>query len=204
MAGGLRISFEVTGLAPILAQLHEISDPKKLEKTTRESLGRSAVKIIAPRLAENPGWKYGGHGGANPTKGLLGNRRKITARKVRTRHGEMVAISVKPRGWAGTVEAWVVKGTRPHVIRARGAGQSGVDSRARRINRGTETLRDRGALAFGGRFAQVVKHPGAEPTNYIHDAIAPSMERQVVDQLEKDIFAAVARAKRRASAGGSR
>ena len=195
----LSMRFEVTGLAPLLAQLQEISDPKKLERTTRQSLGRSAVKIIAPRLAQQAGWRYGGHGGRYPTRGLLGDRRKITARKVRTRAGEMVAISVKPRGWAGTVEAWVVKGTKPHVIRARGGShsQSGVDSRARRINRGTETLGDRGALRVGGRFLAVVHHPGAQPKDYIHDAVSdPAIPRLIVEQLGKDIDAAMKRAAR--------
>ena len=184
---GIQTSFTVTGVAPFLAKLNEITDPKKLERTTRDSLGRSARKVLAPRMAAHGGWKYGGHGGKNPTKGLLGDRRKITARKVRTRSGEFVAVSVKPRGWASAVSAWVVKGTKPHVIRARRAGMSGVDSRARRINRGTETLGDRGALAFGGRFASVVQHPGAQPTDYIHDAVQGT-EKLVMDALAKDLF----------------
>lgn len=200
MAGGLAVSFEVTGMASVLAQMMEISDPRKLEKTTRQSLGRSAQKIIAPRLAAASGWKYGGHGGRYPTKGILGKRQSITARRLKTQPGEFVAISVKPRGWAGTVEAWVVKGTKPHVIRARGGSQSqsGTDSRARRINRGTETLRDRGALLVGGRFISVVQHPGAQPRDYIHDAMTPDVAAQVQEQLVKDIFAAMERAKRKA------
>lgn len=200
MPEGMRVSFEVTGLGSVIAQLREISDPAKLEKTTRESMGRSAAKVIAPRLAKAGGWKYGGHGGRYPTKGLLGERRRITARRLRTRPGEYVAIGVKPRGWAATVEAWVVKGTKPHVIRARAGShsQGGVDSRARRINRGTATLADRGALLIGGRFVERVDHPGAQPRDYIREAITPDLERQVVEQLERDIFAAVERAKRKA------
>ena len=195
MAGGLTTSFEVTGVAPFLAKLHEISDPKKLERTTRASLGASAKKVIAPRMAATSGWRFGGHGGAYPTKGILGDARKITARRVKVRPGEYVAISVKYRGWPGTVAAWTVTGTKPHVIRARRAGQKGVDSRARRINRGTETLRDRGALAFGGRFVSEVQHPGARPTPFVH-AAAQGVERLVMQQLEKDLFAQMEKAAR--------
>lgn len=192
---GLVTSFEVTGVAPFLARLHELSDPRKLERTTRASLGRSATKVIAPRLTEPRDWRYGGHGGKNPTKGLLGQRRRVTARRVRTRPGEFVAISVKHRGWAGTVLAWVVKGTKPHIIRARIAGERGVDSRARRINRGTETLLDRGVLAFGGRFVTVVEHPGAEPQDFVREAIRGA-EGPLMDQLARDLFAAMDRAAR--------
>lgn len=191
----MQTSFQVTGVASLLAQIHEISDPRKLESTTRASLGRSAVRVVAPRLAEPRGWKYGGHGGRYPTKGILGNRRRVTARRVRTRAGELVAISVKHRGWEGTVAAWTVRGTRPHIVRARGSGQTGVDSRARRINRGTETVRDRGALAFGGRFASLVEHPGAEPTPFVHDA-AQGLEGPIMDALAADLFRQIERAKR--------
>ena len=183
MAGGLTLSFDVTGVAPFLARLHEITDPRKLERTTRSSLGRSAQKVIAPRLAGVRGWRYGGHGGANPTKGLMGERRRITARRIRTRPGEYVAISVKPRGWAGTVEAWVVKGTRPHLIRARAAGDAGVDSRARSLNRSGGAV----ALRIAGRFANIVEHPGAQPTDYIRTA-AMGTERLVMDALAADLF----------------
>lgn len=187
--------FEVTGVAPFLAKLHELSDPRKLERTTRESLGRAGRKIIAPRMAQSSSWKYGGHGGRYPTKGILGKRSAITARKVRTRQGEYVAVSVKFRGWPGRVAAWTVQGTKPHVIRARGSGQTGVDSRARRINRGTETLTDRGALAFGGRFVQVVQHPGAKPTPFVYDAVQGT-ERLVMAALEADLFRQMDRAAR--------
>jgi len=164
--------FDVTGVAPFLAKLQELSDPKKLERTTRASLGRAGRKIIAPRMARGDGWKYGGHGGANPTKGILGKRSAVTARRVRTRSGEYVAVSVKFRGWAGTVAAWTVQGTKPHVIRAR--AQSG-------------------ALAFGGRFAKEVQHPGAKPTPFVYDAVQGT-ERLVMDALAADLFRQMDRA----------
>jgi hypothetical protein len=199
MPDAMRMSVSVTGVAPLLAKLHEISDPKKLERTTRESLGRAARKVIAPRIAArgSSGWKYGGHGGAYPTKGLLGQRARITARRIRTRSGEYVAIGIKPRGWAGTVEAWVVKGTRPHVIstkrRAERKGQTGVDSLARRINRGGYTG---GALQIAnGVFVSTVKHPGAAPTDYIHEAVQ-GIERMILAQLAVDLYEAMEKAAR--------
>lgn len=198
MGSGLTTRFEVTGVAPFLAKLHEISDPKKLERTTRASLGTSARKVIAPRLAATTGWRYGGHSGRYPTKGILGDARKITARRVKTRAGEYVAISVKYRGWPGVVAAWTVKGTKPHVIRARfnragSNSRAGVDSRARRMNRGTSGPKD--ALLVQGRLVSVVEHPGARPTPFVH-AAAQGVERLVMQQLEKDLFAQMEKAAR--------
>jgi hypothetical protein len=187
MADGITTSFETTGVAAFLAKVHSLGDRREIEKTTRSTFQRVGNRIVAPRMAKSSGWRYGGHGGAYPTKGILGNRRKITARRIRTRSGEFVAVSVKHRGWPGTVAAWTIKGTKPHVIRARGAGKTGVDSRARRINRGTETIPDRAALFFGGRYAMVVDHPGAEPTDFVHDAVQ-GIEKQVLDELARDLF----------------
>lgn len=192
---GITTSFEVTGVAPFLAKLNEITDPRKLERTTRDSMGRAAKKVIAPRMTQTGGWKYGGHGGRYPTKGILGKRSAVTARKVRTRQGEYVAVSVKFRGWAGRVAAWTIQGTNPHIIRARGAGRTGVDSRARRINRGTETLIDRGALAIGGRFFMVVEHPGAKPTPFVYDAVQGT-EHLVMEALAADLFRQMEKAAR--------
>jgi hypothetical protein len=188
---GITTSMDVTGVAPFLAKLQEISDPRKLERTTRASLGRAAKKVIAPRMAKGTGWKYGGHGGRYPTKGILGSTSKISARKVRIRQGEYVAVSVKFRGWPGRVAAWAAQGTDPHVIRARGdrggPTNPGTYSKARAINRGTAML------AFSGRYAARVSHPGAAPTDFVHDAVQGT-EHLVMEALTADLFKAMDRA----------
>ena len=190
---GIVTSFEVTGVAPFLARLQEISDPRKLERTTRASLGRAGRRIIAPRMARKSGWKYGGHGGRYPTKGILGSTSKVTARRVRTRQGEYVAVSVKFRGWPGRVAAWAAQGTDPHVIRARGdrggPTNPGTYSKARAINRGTAML------AFSGLYAARVSHPGAQPTDFVHDAVQGT-EHLVMEALAADLFRQMDRAAR--------
>lgn len=207
MASGITTSFEVTGVAPFLARLQEVSDPRRLERTTRASLGSAGRKVIAPRLAETSGWTYGGHGGAYPTKGILGQRGKVTARRVRTRQGEYVAVSVKFRGWPGTVAAWVVKGTRPHVIAATGRGPYGrhaPSSVVRSINRNYigKEFRSSGALTrtgkalvIRGQYRERVQHPGARPTPFVHGAVQGT-ERLVMEALSADLFRQMDRAAR--------
>ena len=202
---GISTSFEATGVASFLAALGTFTDPKELERTTRTSLGNSGKKVIAPRLAGVKGWKYGGHGGANPTKGILGDRRKITARKVRTRHGEFVAVSIKHRGWAGTVAAWTTQGTTPHVIAATGRGPYGrqaPSSVVRSINREYtgRTRRSSGdltrtgkALLIQGYYRERVQHPGAQPTDFVHDAVQGA-DVEIMAALSKDLMRRAQRA----------
>ncbi len=163
MAAG--IAFDVTGVAALLQRLDGFQGAKLRTKTTA-SLRSSANKVIAPRLVRSGGWKYGGHAGKWDTRGLLGRRRSVTAKNIRTRSGEFVAISVKPRGPAGTIEAWVVKGTKPHDI----------------------TAGSMGALVVGSGFYGTVHHPGATATDYIGQASRGIPEGAVLEQLAKDLF----------------
>lgn len=201
---GITTSFETTGVAPFLAKLHSLADRRELEKTTRSTFQRVGNKVIAPRIAKASGWRYGGHEGKYPTKGILGNRRRITARRIRTRSGEFVAVSVKHRGWEGTVAAWTIKGTKPHVIAATGRGPFGRQapgSVVRVINRaeaGTgylgATHRSSGdltrtgkALLIQGYYRERVRHPGAEPTDFVRDAVQ-GIESVVLEELARDLF----------------
>lgn len=199
MADGITTSFETTGVAAFLAKVHSLGDRREIEKTTRSTFQRVGNRIVAPRMAKASGWRYGGHGGAYPTKGILGNRRRITTRRIRTRSGEFVAVSVKHRGWEGTVAAWTIKGTKPHVIAATGRGPFGrqaPSSVVRSINRSYtgKTHRSSGdltrtgkALLIQGYYRERVEHPGAEPTDFVHDAVQ-GIEKQVLDELARDLF----------------
>lgn len=183
------ISFEVTGIAPALARLENLTG-RKLASRTAASLSRSTRRVMVPIIAKSTGWKYGGHGGRYPTKGILGKRQSITVRRIRTRPGEMVALSVKPRGWAGTIEAWVVKGTKEHVIRARSAvGSSPSNLQLRSLN-GNASGGGAMALVINGLFSEQVHHPGAKPTPYIATAARAGIAQltsALADDLTKGI-----------------
>lgn len=186
---GINASLEVTGVAQYIAKLHAMQG-RQLAAVTYESFKKSSRKHIVPRIASKRGWKYGGHGGKHPTKGLLGSRSKITAKKVKTRPGEYMAVSVKPRGWAGTVSAWVVRGTKEHDIRAAAPDRVVVGEAADGWGTWETSGRvRRHAIPYRGGYYSRVTHPGAEPDDYIGRAMA-GVDKTVVDQLAADMFKA--------------
>jgi hypothetical protein len=190
-SSGITTSFHTTGVARLLAQIDSISNEHgQLEKLTQTTFDRTGRGVIVPAIASHTPHKYGGHGGKYPTKGLLSKKQKITGRKVRLRQGEFVARSFKPRFWFAHM---VIQGTRPHVISARGmGGVRASNATLRRMNKGVAGRAE--ALYFGGRFASKVQHPGAEPTDYVHEA-AQGKEQALMDALAQDLVRQMDRAK---------
>lgn len=184
----------VSGLREMIVGFHELQGPE-LPRVIGMSLAGSMRAVVVPAIKRQMSSDFKDLGSHREPKDSSGTPRKprrgrggpaeknVTVRKVRKRGGELVAIGVGPRAWYAH---FPIAGTRPHVISTRAVGARGTDSRARRINRGTETLTDRGALAFGGRFATVVNHPGSRGTNSVQKAVQ-GVERQVNERYAADL-----------------
>lgn len=181
----LRTDFKTTGVATILYNLDELRG-RKLQSTTARALGAGAGKVFGPAIAAATPHKYGGHGGEYPTKGLLKRRQQITSRRVKTRPGELVAISIKPRQW---FFKFVVGGTKSHLIHAANAALLRVASgrTVRAMNQRPGSVR---ALFFHGIFRTLVHHPGAKPDDYIRRAAqgkGPALMHELDIALKKKL-----------------
>lgn len=172
------LDFRVTGLDELLAALGDL-DRKGLQNIAASSLKRSTpglVRAVRREAPTGPSPHVSAARGKRGRKGPLS--RNVTARKVRARQGELVAISVGPRAW---YKHFVIRGTRPHVIAAQGAdGARAGSSDIRRINRyeaggyTSDRANSRKALrlarAASGRFVVRVRHPGARGNDFVRRA----------------------------------
>lgn len=175
---GSGIDIRVTGLDEVLAALGAL-DHKGLTKLASASMKRSSKGLITAIRREAP---IGPSPHASSDRGKRGRKgplsRNVTARQVRTRQGEMVAISVAPRAW---YKHFVIRGTRRHVIEASAGGVRATGSQVRAINRlerdeyvSARVVRRRGevigrtrALIIANTFRTRVEHPGARGDDFV-------------------------------------
>lgn len=172
------VDFQVSGLEELLAGLGAL-DHKGIQNLATASLKRSSAGLVRAVRREAP---VGPSPHVSSAKGKRGSKgplsRNVTARKLRTRQGELVAISVGPRAW---YKHFVIRGTRPHIIEARDAGGVRAESAdIRRINRyeaggyTSDRANSRHALrlarAAQGRFVSRVRHPGARGNDFVSRA----------------------------------
>lgn len=178
MAGGL--SLEVTGVRDTVARLKGLSG-KELEKKTNLFIAKAVRGVVQPAVrAEAPRGKGRPKGAYPHPAGNL--KAQITTRKIRTRPGEMVAYSVRPRKKAFYAHM-VIGGTKPHKITPRGLG-GGFGSRlARSANRGGAL-----ALSFGGVMSSYVDHPGAKPNPFVARAAARLDPNALAVRLGKELL----------------
>lgn len=154
-----RSSLEVTGVSDLLQKLSGLQGDE-LAKQSQRTIARVSARVLAPAMADLAPENRGKQPQDGHQRGLLRNRRKYTARKVRTRGREALAYSVKPRVWYAHM---VIKGTKPHVIRSK-----------------------TGRL-FLGWFAAEVHHPGSRGNDYIRRA-AQGKDELLANELGRDLM----------------
>ena len=178
-----------------------------MEKEAKAALKRAATKEMVPAIRaalaadiKHPG-SHRGPAGNRGRKGPL--ERNVTARQVRKRSGELVAYGVGPRAWwAG----WFIRGTKKHVITAKGLGLTASSTAVRSINKlragGYQSMRSNSmkaraqALAFSGVYRQQVEHPGTSG----HDSVARAARGRspaIQKRLRDDLFAHVSQSARK-------
>lgn len=138
---------------------------KELERKSRTVIARSARAILVPPVKAAAPTGPGKHGRYPHAAGTLA--KKVGARQVRLRSGEMAAVSVGPkRGrngawWAG----WVIRGTKPHVIRARYAK----------------------SLFFNGSNITEVRHPGAKANPFVKRGVQ-GKEARLAQRIKQELL----------------
>jgi len=117
MASGM--TMEVTGLAKMTRRLQGLQGPA-LRNKCRDYVQKEsrailvpAVKAVIPRGKDSPWTRY--PTGKPKSSGPMW--KKVTTRTIRTRSGELVAVSTKPRTYYTHM---VIGGTKPHEIVAGG------------------------------------------------------------------------------------
>lgn len=186
MAGNVRTDVQVTGLRELQKALRDMVGPgyqPEVERIARPAAKATLAKSIA---AEAPvGRPSEGHNYRDPsaarkpldTKHL---RDTVTVRKLRRRPGELFAFGVGPRGFT---KWWVIRGTKPHVIRAK-SGKS--------------------LLIGGGHPVHEVQHPGARGNDFVTRGSRGRGEAAAAREMQKSWDRYVARQMRKARQGGSR
>lgn len=155
----MRSTVEVTGVSDLLQKLSGLQGDE-LAKQSQRTIARVSARVLAPDMATAAPANDGKQPQDGHPRGQLRNRRKYTARKIRTRGRESLAYSVKPRVWYAHM---VIKGTKPHVIRSK-----------------------TGRL-FLGRFAAEVHHPGSRGNDYIRRA-AQGKDELLATELANDLM----------------
>jgi len=164
----LRWDFKVTGMAEWLAALNSLQGPE-LKKGTTKAMKGAMRSVLVPAMKRqlqsdirSPGSHRGPKGKAGRTGPLAS---KVTVRTIRTRSGELVALSVGPRAW---YKHMFLRSTRPHVIRARNGR----------------------ALLVGGEPRFEVQHPGSRGHSSVYRAArgqASSIQRQLAHDMEQQV-----------------
>ena len=153
------ITIELTGLASTLKRVKGLSGTELRRKATL-AVGRTVEERVVPAVKAEERFK--GHG---KTPGQM--KKATTARKLRTRPGEVVAFSVKARTFYAPM---VIGGTKPHPIRPKNAR----------------------ALSFtiGGRRIVVasVAHPGAQRNPFIARAARHVSARALAARVGKELL----------------
>lgn len=145
---GVRTDVRVTGLRElqrVVRAMHGEGYRREVERiarpAARETLA-AAIKAEAP-VGGGRGHNYRDPAAARRPIDTKHLRDTVSVRKLRLRPGELFAFGVGPRGFT---RWWVVRGTRPHAIRAR---------------------EGRALLVAGGRMVTEVRHPGARGDDFV-------------------------------------
>lgn len=161
-----QLVIQTKGIEATIQRLQGLSG-KELERKTRNVLTRSVRAILVPPVRrEAQKIAKAKTGGKYPhPAGVLA--KKVHAVQIKRRTGEMVAVSVGPkRGkngawWAG----WVIRGTKPHVIRARNGG----------------------SLFFNGSNISEVHHPGAKSDPFVKRGVQ-GKEAALAARIKKELL----------------
>lgn len=143
---GIRTDVKVTGLEELHRALEGLQGVE-LQKAA-DGIGRSAATGTLARVIRGAAPVGDGSGGdyRDPRAARRSQDRKhlrdtVTARRIRRRNGELFAYGVGPRKFT---RYWVVRGTRPHVIK--------------------------GPSRLGGRWVSDIHHPGATANPFVFRA----------------------------------
>lgn len=196
------ITFRAVGLPEVMRALSEL-EGRKLSSTTRSVLTQATKTVVVPEVQAAASTAFKHHGTSpwqrptarNPNVGKRGGptNKKIKAKAIKRRKGEMLAIGVKADTW---YRHFPIAGTRPHIIEARDAsGNRATAKQIQRINKGPGGYKDpalqREAIYFDGVFRQRVYHPGVRTGNdYVNKAsqrvnAGGRLPKALADELEK-------------------
>lgn len=153
------LTIEIRGLDHVLKRIHGLERTELRRKAIRV-MGQVARDTVLPAIVDEEHFK--GHG---KTPGAM--RKKTTVRKLRTRPGEVVAYSVRPRTFYTPM---VIGGTKPHTIRPKRAKALSFYIGNRRIVTG------------------FVQHPGAKPNPIISRAARRIDATKIASRLGKELM----------------
>jgi hypothetical protein len=150
----------VKGLDDALRRLDALRQPQ-LDRASRKVVMAAARSLVRPMRTEVRS-SVAGHG---KTPGQL--ERSISARKGKRMPYPSAIVGPRTSRRGAFYRHMVIGGTKPHVIKAK-----------------------KGALAFGGRFATEVQHPGSRPNPFVERSVR-GQERRIEEfvqrQLEKEL-----------------
>lgn len=155
---------EAKGLPEAIAQLQGLSG-KELARKTRTVVARGTRALLVPAIRAAAPTGRGKTGKYPHPPGTLA--KKVGARQIRTRQGEIAAVSVGPKrgkngAWWG---GWVIRGTKPHDIKAKNAG----------------------SLFFNGSNITEVHHPGAKPNPFVNRGVE-GRETSLAESIKRELL----------------
>lgn len=157
---------KVTGASELNEMWRRSASPET-KNTIRRSMLAAAKQWAVPLVAAAAPRGKGMKGRYPHAAGNL--KRSIKAARARIRTGEIVAVKVGP-----SRQAWyahfVIRGTRPHIIQARGLSPRGVRSFNRALRGGGARGAAAKALLVSGALYPMVHHPGATANPFNRDA----------------------------------